>query len=189
MITNRQFSIATIISTSLLREGKQMEMKKLWLLLLIVGIVTAACGQVSQTKASEFTEDNALSLVEDAFRTQVSLSEKPQSKKQINDKLSQYFTKDLTASFIKENIYEVEGGYITFGSDFAPHYIPFFMYDESTNVKYLDGNWYVWEERTDEEEGPVSRISGIEAVVLSEEEGTWKVSSITYELPEKIQSQ
>jgi hypothetical protein len=189
MITNRQFSIATIISTSFLREGKQMEMKKLWLLLLIVGLVTAACGQVSQTQASEFTEDNALTLVEDAFRTQVSLSEKPQTKKQINDKLSQYFTKDLAASFIKENVYEVEGGYITFGSDFAPHYIPFLKYDESTNVKYIDGKWYVWEERKDEEEGPVSQVSGIEAVVLSEEEGTWKVSSITYELPEKIQSQ
>ncbi|MGM0753598.1 MAG: DUF3993 domain-containing protein [Bacillota bacterium] len=164
-----------------------MEKKKLWLLFLIIGLVTAACGHVSQTQASEFSKENALSLVEDAFRTQVSLSEKPQSKKHINDKLSQYFTKDLTASFIRENVYEVEGGYITFGSDFAPHYIPFFKYDDSTNVEYIDGNWYVWEERTGEEEGPVSTVSGVEAVVVSEEEGTWKVSSITYELPEKLQ--
>jgi Protein of unknown function (DUF3993) len=166
-----------------------MEKKKLWLLFLILGLVTAACGQVSQTQASEFSKENALSLVEDAFHTQVSLSEKPQSKKQINDKLSQYFTKDLTESFIRENVYEVEGGYITFGSDFAPHYIPFFKYDDSTNVEYIDGNWYVWEERTGEEEGPVSMDSGVEAVVVSEEEGTWKVSSITYELPETLQSE
>ncbi|WP_299740516.1 DUF3993 domain-containing protein [uncultured Rossellomorea sp.] len=166
-----------------------MEKKKLWLLFLILGLVIAACGQVSQTQASEFSEENALSLVENAFHTQVSLSEKPQSKKQINEKLSQYFTKDLTENFIRENVYEVEGGYITFGSDFAPHYIPFFKYDDSTKVEYIDGKWYVWEERTGEEEGPVSTDSGVEAVVVNEEEGSWKVSSITYVLPEKLQTE
>ncbi|MCA1062181.1 DUF3993 domain-containing protein [Rossellomorea sp. AcN35-11] len=165
-----------------------MEKKKIWLLFLILGLVTAASGQVSQTEASEFHKEHALVLVENAFRTQVSLSEKPQSKKQIVDKLSHYFTKELTSSFIKENVYEVEGGYLTFGSDFAPHYIPFFNYDASTNVQYINGHWYVWEESVSEEEGPVSSVPGVTAVVLTEEEGKWKVSSISYELPESIQS-
>ncbi|PFA68857.1 hypothetical protein CN378_05085 [Bacillus sp. AFS015802] len=165
-----------------------MEKKKLWLLFFILGLVTAACGQVSQTQASEFKKENALNLVEDAFRTQVSLSEEPQSKKQIEEKLSKYLTEGLTTSFMSENLYEVDGGYITFGSDFASHYVPFFDYDESTRVKYIDGHWYVWEERKNQEDGPFSSTNGIEAVVLSEEEGTWKVSSITYDLPEDIQS-
>jgi Protein of unknown function (DUF3993) len=166
-----------------------MEKKKLWLLFFIFGLVTAACGQVTQTQASEFTKENALSLVEEAFRTQVNLSEKPESKKQIEDKLSKYFTESLTTNFMSENVYEVDGGYITFGSDFASHYVPFFHYDESTKVKYIDGNWYVWEERPEEEEGPVSSINGVEAVVLSEEEGTWKVSAITYDLPDAVKSE
>lgn len=164
-----------------------MEKKKLWLLFIILGLVTTACGQVSQTQASEFTRGNVLSLVEDAFRTQVSLSEKPQSKKQIEEKLSKYLTESLTTNFMSENVYEVDGGYITFGSDFASHYVPFFHYDDSTKVKYIDGKWYVWEERKSEE-GPVSSMGSIEAVVLSEEEGTWKISSITYDLPDAIQS-
>jgi hypothetical protein len=170
-------------------EGKHMEKKKLWLLFFILGLVTAACGQAVQTQASEFTKENALSLVEEAFHSQVSLSEKPQSKKQIEDQLSKYFSQSLTTNFMSENVYEVDGGYITFGSDFASHYVPFFHYDESTRVRYKDGNWYVWEERTGEEEGPVSSLNGVEAVVLSEEEGTWKISSITYELPKAVKSE
>ncbi|MBN8191647.1 DUF3993 domain-containing protein [Bacillus sp. NTK074B] len=161
-----------------------MKKKKVWLLLIIVGLITAASGQVGQTQASEFTKEHAVNLVRDAFHTQVSLAEQPQSKKEIEKKLSKYLTKDLTASFMSENLYEVDGGYITFGSDFASHYIPFFQYDESTRAKYIDGTWYVYEERANMEEGPVSTKSGIEVVVLSEEEGAWKVSSITYDLPE-----
>ncbi len=165
-----------------------MERKKFWLLLIILGLVTSVCGQVSQTQASEFTKEQVLTLVEDAYHTQVSLSEEPQTKKQIHLNLSKYFTNDLTENFISENVYEVEGGFITFGSDFASYYIPFFQYDESTKVKYIDGKWYVWEEHFDEE-GPFSTMTGIEGVVVSEEEGTWKVSSITYELPDTIQPQ
>ncbi|WP_226674439.1 DUF3993 domain-containing protein [Rossellomorea aquimaris] len=165
-----------------------MKKRKVWLLLLIVGLISAASGQVSQTKASEFTKNSAVNLVRDAFHTQVSLGEQPQSKKQIETKLSKYFTEGLTTSFMSENLYEVDGGYITFGSDFASHYIPFFQYDESTRAEYIDGKWYVYEERTNQEEGPYSTNSDIEAVVLSEEEGAWKVSSITYDLPEGVQS-
>ena len=164
-----------------------MGKKKLSLLFFILVLVTAACGQAGQIQASGFTKDNALSLVKEAFQTQVSLSEKPQSKNQIEEKLSQYLTHSLTEGFMSENVYEVDGGYITFGSDFASHYVPYFHYDDSTRAQYIDGKWYVWEERTEDEEGPVSSTNGIEAVVLSEEEGTWKVSSITYELPESVQ--
>ncbi|MCA1059360.1 DUF3993 domain-containing protein [Rossellomorea aquimaris] len=165
-----------------------MEKKKFWLLLFIIGIISAASGQAGQTQASEFTKENALTVVENAFRTQVSLSEKPQSQEKIEGKLSKYLTADMTESFMSENVYKIDGGFITFGSDFASYYIPFFSYDESTNVKYINGHWYIWEERTNEEEGPIESVEGIEAVVLSEEEGTWKVSAITYDVPDFVQS-
>ncbi|WP_064092370.1 DUF3993 domain-containing protein [Rossellomorea aquimaris] len=165
-----------------------MVKKKFLLLLLILGLISASCGQVNQTQASTFGGEQALSLAEKAFHTQVSLSEKPQSKQKVVDSLTQYFTKEMTNSFIKENVYQVDGGYQTFGSDFASYYIPFFQYDESTHVKKADGKWYIWEERSGDEKGPVATVPGVEVVVLSEEEGTWKVTSITYELPENIQS-
>ena len=166
-----------------------MVSKKILLLFIVLGIVTAACGQLSQTQASTFNKNQALSVVKDAFNTQVSLSEKARTKKQIQKNLSQYLSNDLTQSFIKENVVEVDGGYQTFGSDFASYYIPFFSYDENTHVKYNDGKWYIWEERKGVKEGPVSAPAGVEAVILTEEEGKWKVSEITYDLPDAILSQ
>ncbi|BCB03166.1 DUF3993 domain-containing protein [Bacillus sp. KH172YL63] len=164
-----------------------MKKKKWWLLVVILVLFIPVYGQVKEIKASEFKEDNLLSLVREASMSQISLSEEPQSKKQIHKKLSHYFTSDLTDHFIQENVYEVEGGFVTFGSDFAPYYVPFFQYDDTTKTGYSKGKWYVWEERS-AEEGPYSTPGGIEAVVVTEEEGSWKVSEIIYELPEDILS-
>jgi Protein of unknown function (DUF3993) len=163
-----------------------MEKGKLFILMIIIGLVSAACGQVKQTQASTFTDKQAVALVKEAFQTQVSLSEKPQPMEDIEKQLHASFTEELTDSFIEENVVQAEGGYLTFGSDFAPYYIPFFSYDKSTNVHYEDGKWYIWEERSSEDEGPVSTASGVEAVVLIKEKGDWKVSSITNEIPDQL---
>ncbi|WP_175988662.1 DUF3993 domain-containing protein [Bacillus sp. Marseille-Q1617] len=165
-----------------------MEKRRLLLLFMIIGLVSAACGQVNQTQASTFKEKQALALVKEAFQTQVSLSEQPQSLEAIENQLNSSFTEELSDSFIEENVIKVEDGFQTFGSDFAPYYIPFFKYDEHTKVKYADGKWYIWEERTGEEKGPVSTEPGVEAVVLTKVKGDWKVSSITNELPGDITS-
>ncbi|NQD67421.1 DUF3993 domain-containing protein [Bacillus haikouensis] len=165
-----------------------MAKRRLLLLFMIIGLVTAACGQVTQTQASTFKDKQALALVNEAFQTQVSLSEQPQSFEAIEQQLHTSFTKELTDEFIKENVVKVEKGYQTFGSDFAPYYIPFFKYDESTQVEYADGKWYIWEERSGEQEGPVSTAPGVEVVVLTKDKGDWKVSSITNELPENLQN-
>ncbi|MFL8935648.1 DUF3993 domain-containing protein [Rossellomorea oryzaecorticis] len=163
-----------------------MAKSKLFILVLIIGLVSAACGQVKQTQASTFTDKQAMAMVKEAFQTQVSLSEKPQPMEDIEKQLNESFTEELTNSFIEDNVVMAEGGYMTFGSDFAPHYIPFFSYDKSTNVDYKNGKWYIWEERTGEDEGPVSTASGVEAVVLTKEKGNWKVASITNEIPDHL---
>ncbi|KSU62338.1 hypothetical protein AS034_09445 [[Bacillus] enclensis] len=163
-----------------------MAKSKLFILVLIIGLVSAACGQVKQTQASTFTDKQAMAMVKEAFQTQVSLSEKPQPMEDIEKQLNESFTEELTSSFIEDNVVMAEGGYMTFGSDFAPHYIPFFSYDKSTNVDYKNGKWYIWEERTGEDEGPVSTASGVEAVVLTKEKGNWKVASITNEIPDHL---
>ncbi|MBH9968396.1 DUF3993 domain-containing protein [Bacillus sp. V3] len=163
-----------------------MAKSKLFILVLIIGLVSAACGQVKQTQASTFTDKQAMAMVKEAFQTQVSLSEKPQPMEDIEKQLNESFTEELTNSFIEDNVVMAEGGYMTFGSDFAPHYIPFFSYDKSTNVDYENGKWYIWEERTGEDEGPVSTASGVEAVVLTKEKGNWKVASITNEIPDHL---
>jgi Protein of unknown function (DUF3993) len=163
-----------------------MAKSKLFILVLIIGLVSAACGQVKQTQASTFTDKQAMAMVKEAFQTQVSLSEKPQPMEDIEKQLNESFTEELTNSFIEDNVVMAEGGYMTFGSDFAPHYIPFFSYDKSTNVDYENGKWYIWEERTGEDEGPVSTASGVEAVVLTKEKGNWKVASITNEMPDHL---
>jgi Protein of unknown function (DUF3993) len=186
-LANRQNSIATIDSPIYFKEGNEMAKGKLFILVLIIGLVSAACGQVKQTQASTFTDKQAMALVKEAFQTQVSLSEKPQPMENIEKQLHDSFTEELTNSFIEENVVAAEGGYLTFGSDFAPHYVPFFSYDKSTNVQYTDGKWYIWEERSGEEVGPVSTASGVEAVVLTKEKGDWKVSSITNEIPDQIE--
>jgi hypothetical protein len=165
-----------------------MAKRRLLLLFMVFGLVTAACGQVTQTQASTFTSKQALALVKEAFQTQVSLSEQPQSLESIEKQLHTFFTDEMSDVFIEENVVKVEEGYQTFGSDFAPYYIPFFKYDESTQVKYADGKWYIWEIRSGEEDGPVSTAPGVEVVVLTKDKSGWKVSSITNELPENIQN-
>ncbi|MCA1056614.1 DUF3993 domain-containing protein [Rossellomorea aquimaris] len=163
-----------------------MERRRMLLLFIIIGMVSAACAQVNRTQASTFNDDQALNLVKQAFHAQVSLSERPQAMEGIKKQLQAYFTDELASSFIKENVVEVEGGYQSFGSDFAPYYIPFFTFDSVTEVEYLNGKWYIWEVRSGEVEGPVSTERGVDAVVLSKVKGEWKVSSITSELPQTL---
>jgi hypothetical protein len=165
-----------------------MAKRRLLLLFMIIGLVSASCGQVNQTQASTFKGKQALAFVKEAFQTQVSLSEQPQSLEAVDQKLQTFFTEELSDSFIEENIVKVEDGYQTFGSDFAPYYIPFFKYDESTQVEYADGKWYIWEQRSGEEEGPIKTAPGVDVVVLTKEKGDWKVSSITNELPNDLKS-
>jgi hypothetical protein len=161
-----------------------MKVNKIVLLVILFSLLTA----FGYNQASVFDKEQAVTMVEKAFKTQVSLSEKPHSMQQIEKLLDRYFTEEFKKSFIKENVVEMDDGYVTLGSDFASYYIPFFHYNETTNASYADGKWYVWERRLGSESGPYSIPTGVEAVILTKQNGIWKVSGITYDLPENVSS-
>jgi hypothetical protein len=78
---------------------------------------------------------------------------------------------------------KVDGGYTTFGSDFAPYYIPFFSYDKNTEIVYgKNGDViYVQEEFQGTGDGPVSMEKHVESVTLKKENDVWKVMDVKYE--------
>ncbi|MFD2679849.1 DUF3993 domain-containing protein [Bacillus seohaeanensis] len=161
-----------------------MKVNKVILSIILFSLLTA----FGHNQTSIFNKEQAITIVEKAFKTQVSLSEKPRSMQQIEKLLDGYFTEEFKKSFMKENVVGMDDGYVTLGSDFAPYYIPFFHYNETTNASYANGKWYVWEKRLGSESGPYSTPTGVEAVILVKQNGTWKVSDITYELPENVSS-
>ncbi|KML32657.1 DUF3993 domain-containing protein [Rossellomorea marisflavi] len=160
--------------------------KKYWLILtLVLGLSLTVGTQATAigTTVDQLDGKQAVALVEDAFEVQRSLSEKPRQKADIETMLSEYFTDEQVKGFMEENLYKEGNGYSAFGSDFASYYIPFYEFDKETKAGFADGHWYIWEERSGDEEGPVSTIKGEEVVELTVEDGKWKVSGISYELP------
>ncbi|MFD6441133.1 DUF3993 domain-containing protein, partial [Peribacillus sp. NPDC060186] len=81
------------------------------------------------------------------------------------------------------NVVKVDGGFTAYGSDFAPYYIPFFSYDENTEVVYgKSGEFiYVQEEFPVSEDGPVSTGKHVESVTLKKVNNEWKVTDVMYE--------
>jgi len=127
----------------------------------------------------QLNEEEAFRFLQNAFETQVALSEKPRSMEEVKESLGRYFTKEYTDDFIDMNVQEnMEGeGYLAYGTDFALYYIPFFTYDENTKVGYDSDHdrWYVYEWFEESSEGPVSYNGHYEAVGLTFEDGRWAV--------------
>ncbi|MCK1992661.1 DUF3993 domain-containing protein [Peribacillus muralis] len=126
--------------------------------------------------------EEALNLVKGAFESQGSISEEVRTKEAIDAKLNKYFTDDFISKFMQANVVKVDGGYTAFGSDFAPYYIPFFSYDENTEVVYGDNGKliYVQEEFKNTEDGPVLSGKHVESVTLKKENDVWKVKDVKY---------
>ncbi|WP_340373139.1 DUF3993 domain-containing protein [Peribacillus sp. FSL E2-0218] len=127
--------------------------------------------------------EEALNLVKEAAMSQGSISEEVSTKEAIDTKLEKHFTDDFIRKFVKANVVKVDDGYTAFGSDFAPYYIPFFSYDEHTEVVYGDNGdlMYVQEEFKGTEDGPVLSGKHVECVTLKKENGVWKVKDVRYE--------
>ncbi|MBM7586640.1 hypothetical protein JOC86_003192 [Bacillus pakistanensis] len=159
-------------------------MKTRKLLFLTVIIFSLLLTGILPASAEEPIKSKMVTHVQEAFNAQVSLSEKPRSLSQIDNILDEYFTEEFQKKFIRDNVVQGEGGYFTLGSDFAPHYIPFFKYEQMEMVLHEE-KLYVLEYLT-YEEGPVSFENGYEAVVFEKERGEWKINEITTQLPEKI---
>ena len=127
----------------------------------------------------QLNEEEAFRLLQNAFKTQVALSEKPRSMEEVKESLGRYFTPEYTNDFIEMNVQEnMDGeGYLAYGTDFALYYIPFFTYDENTKVGYDSdlNQWYVYEWFEESSDGPVTYNGHYEAVGLTFEDGRWAV--------------
>ncbi|WP_260284145.1 DUF3993 domain-containing protein [Peribacillus aracenensis] len=135
------------------------------------------------TSAEGLHREEVLSLVQDAMENQGSISEEVRTKEAIEAKLGKHFTGDFIKKFVEANVVEVDGGYMAFGSDFAPYYIPFFSYDKNTEIVYgKNGDViYVQEKFQDTGDGPVSMKKHVESVTLKKENDVWKVMDVNYE--------
>lgn len=155
-------------------------MKK-YLVACIVSVLLLL-GGLPATAEEGIHREQVLSLVQEALNDQGSLSQEVRTKTEINEKLSNHFTEEFADKFFEANVTKVEGGYIAFGSDFAPYYIPFFSYDDHTEVIYGEDLEYIYVQEAFEaaEGGPVSSGKHIEVVTLKKENNVWKIADVSY---------
>lgn len=155
-------------------------MLKKYFLLFTAALIAMALSFSSAEAKGKVHNNNTFRIVQEAFKKQVSISEKPRTKKEIHDILQGYFTEDVIKKFMKENVVKVKGGYAALGSDNAAYYIPFFNYGTKTKVienqkrsiKYV-------QEKMQAGEGPVSYAPHYETVKMEKISGKWKVSAIS----------
>ena len=89
--------------------------------------------------------------------------------------------------FWKENIFDEEGEFVTYGSDFAPYYIPFFQFSNETKVVISPESIYVFEFFPASTDGPVGYDDHYEGVLLKENDGGWKADEYLYDnIPHSI---
>lgn len=159
-------------------------MKKLMLLLFIFCLLIP----LSPKAKMEFNNrDDVFSFLKEAFQAQVALSEKERSKDDINKILEPYFTDKYQEVFLKENVAEKNGKYITYGSDFAKYYIPFYQFSDNTRVVIKSNKVYVFEYFPESTEGPVGYKSHYEGILIENISGEWKISKYLYnQIPDEI---
>jgi hypothetical protein len=150
---------------------------------LLIWMVPLSASAQSDLKG----RDQVFEFLGKAFDSQVSLSERGRSMDQIEGILEPYFTEGYKSQFIKENVVGQENQYQTYGTDFAPFYIPFYAFSDKTKVVELKNEIYVIEYFPGNAEGPVSYEDHYEGLKLSKVEGSWKVADYLYdEIPEEV---
>jgi hypothetical protein len=159
-------------------------MKKTLLLLLVILLLIP----LSPTaKANQSTKKEIFSMLQKAFQVQVSLSERTRTKEEIYDLLNPYFSEAYQKLFWKESVFEEKGKFITYGSDFALFYIPFFHYSDKTKVIFSPESIYVFEFFPATTDGPVGYEDHFEGVLLRKVDGGWKVDEYLYNnIPDSI---
>ncbi|CEG26643.1 DUF3993 domain-containing protein [Bacillus sp. B-jedd] len=141
----------------------------------------------SKAETANSGRDEIFAALRGGFDAQVSLSEEPRTKQEIKEILNPFFTDDYIGLFWEENVVEENGKYVTYGSDFAQYYIPFYNFSESTEVVQEGNKAYVFEFFPESTEGPVGYDSHYEGLLLTKEDGNWKVSRYLYnQIPESV---
>lgn len=154
---------------------------RLILLLFSILLFFPMIGQ-AETGSKLESRIEVLSFLKEAFHAQVSLSEKGRSEEEVVNILKPYFSDSYIQLFKKENIVEEDGKFLTYGSDFAPYYIPYFQFSNQTEIVIKDKYIYVYELFEEEEEGPVTYKDHYEAIILSKNKSNiWRVSDYSYD--------
>lgn len=159
-------------------------MKKPLLLLLVVLLLIPLSPNAKDNLSNK---QDVFSFLQDAFQAQTSLSDHIRSKEEIIDVLSPYFSANYQNMFWDENIFEEDGQFVTYGSDFAFYYIPFFDYSDETKVVISSDSIYVLQFFPSTTDGPVSYADHYEAIILKKMDGGWKVDQYLYDnIPKSI---
>jgi hypothetical protein len=165
-------------------EQGEKEMKKTLLMLLVVLLLIPLSPNAKDYLSNK---NDVFSFLQEAFQAQISLSDQTRTKEEIIDVLSPYFTEKYQKMFWKENIFEEDGKFVTYGSDFAFYYIPFFHYSEETKVVISKESIYVLQFFPSTTHGPVSYTDHYEGVLLKKVDGGWKVDEYLYDnIPKSI---
>jgi hypothetical protein len=158
-------------------------MKK-WMLLLSAIFLMMPLSPKAQSELSN--REEVFTFLKDAYRAQVSLSEQTRSMQEINDILSPYFSNEYQTLFVKENVVEEEGQYITYGSDFALYFIPFFQFTDDTKVVIEPKEIYIFEYIPENTDGPVGYKSHYEGLLMKKVSGKWKVAEYLNNIPQRL---
>ncbi|WP_419888607.1 DUF3993 domain-containing protein [Neobacillus niacini] len=159
-------------------------MKKTLLILLIALLLIPLS---PNAKDSLSNKNDVFRFLQEAFQAQISLSDQTRTKEEIIDVLSPYFSDKYQKMFWDENIFKEEGKFVTYGSDFAFYYIPFFHFSDETKVVISPERIYVLQFFPSTTDGPVSYEDHYEGVVLKKMNGGWKVDEYLYNnIPKSI---
>lgn len=146
--------------------------------LLLMTIILLFSQPISGSELENMSRKNILSYLQNAFDAQQSLTEKPREKDEMVHILSDYFDKELTNQFLKENIVEENGQYIIYGTDFPIYAIPFFSYEEKTKIIEKQDHIIVYEFFPASTDGPVSYDDHYEWVKLLKKSKGLMISEI-----------
>jgi hypothetical protein len=168
-------------------EREDRRVKKLLLLLFISCLFIPISPQTPHANMELKDRGEVFGFLKEAFQAQAALSEKERTKEEIDGILSPYFSKDYQKEFLKENLKETNGKYLTYASDFAKYYIPFYRYSNNTRVVIKPDKIYVFEYFPESNEGPVGYKSHYEGILLENLSGVWKISKYLYdEVPKEV---
>jgi hypothetical protein len=162
--------------------------KKYFPLLIIIVLIIYFLPE--SPKASEVELNNkekVYQFLKSAYETQISLSIKDRDMEDIVLLMDPYFTKAFQEKFFEVNLYEENGKFFTYGTDFGHLYIPFFEFTEYTKVVFEKKKIYIYEYFPQNHLGPVGYESHYEGILLEQIGNQWKVSEYLFdEIPDRI---
>lgn len=161
--------------------------KHKWFFILLFSMLVSMIPFTTYAQSDLKGREEVFEFLEEAFHSQVSLSEQDRSLEEIKKVLHPYFTESYSSMFMEENVVGQENSYRTYGTDFAPYFIPFYAFTDKTKVVELEKEIYVLEYFPGNGEGPVSYDSHYEGLKLIKDQDGWKVADYLYDgIPEEV---